>query len=70
MNTHKVPTRLDLRGVPTTGVEVEYFCRGCKGHYSRTIPVKRFREVACRCGSQDLLIYSVATEVSSPLRAS
>jgi hypothetical protein len=69
VNQHKVPSRLNLRSVPTTGVEVEYFCRGCKGHYSRTVPIKQFRETACRCGSRDLLIYSVASEVSAPLRA-
>jgi hypothetical protein len=70
VNKHRVPPRLDVRSVPTTGVEVEYFCRNCKGHYSRTVPVKHFRETACRCGSHDLLVYSVASEVSAPLRAS
>jgi len=55
--------------VPTTGVEVEYFCRRCKGHYASTVPITKFRETACRCGSHDLLVYSVATEVSAPLRA-
>ncbi|HET6614555.1 MAG TPA: hypothetical protein VFH62_01600 [Dehalococcoidia bacterium] len=69
MNQQRVPSRLDLRSVPTTGVEVEYFCRGCKGHYSRTVPITQFRQTACRCGSQDLLVYSVASEVAAPLRA-
>lgn len=69
MNQHRVPARLDLRAVPTTGVEVEYFCRRCKGHYASTVPITKFRETACRCGSHDLLVYSVATEVSAPLRA-
>ncbi|MEX0749196.1 MAG: hypothetical protein WD359_00170 [Dehalococcoidia bacterium] len=67
--SQQVPPRLDVRAVPTTGVEVEYFCRGCKGHYARTVPVKHFRETACRCGSHDLLVYSVASEVAAPLRA-
>jgi len=71
LKARQAPARLDLnrRTVPTTGVEVEYFCRGCKGHYSRTVPLKTLKEIACRCGSSNLLIYSVASEISAPLRA-
>jgi DNA-directed RNA polymerase subunit RPC12/RpoP len=71
LTTRQLPARLHLnrRTVPTTGIEVEYFCRGCKGHYSRTVSLKALREIACRCGSRDLLVYSVASEISAPLRA-
>jgi formylglycine-generating enzyme required for sulfatase activity len=54
---------------PTTMADIEYFCRGCKGHYSRVVPVEAFWQTACRCGSTDLLIYSVSGEAAAPLRA-
>jgi hypothetical protein len=49
-------------------VEVEYFCKGCKGHYSASVPVGGIGEARCRCGSDNLLIYSVAGEYGAPLR--
>jgi hypothetical protein len=54
----------------TTSVEIEYFCRTCKGHYSRVVPIKSFESTRCRCGSANLLIYSLAADVTAPLRAS
>jgi hypothetical protein len=67
-----VPTKLDLtrRVGRTTSVEIEYFCRTCKGHYSRVVPVKAFETTRCRCGSSNLLIYSLAADITAPLRAS
>lgn len=50
-------------------VELEYYCRGCKGHFSTTVPVGMLRSATCRCGSDDLLVYSLAGEYSSPLRS-
>jgi hypothetical protein len=61
---------LDHRTAPTTAIDVDYFCRGCKGHFSRTTPLRRMSDLACRCGSTDLLIYSVAGDTAAPLRAS
>ena len=49
-------------------VEVEYFCRRCKGHYAATVPVGTMRSTRCRCGSDDLLIYNFAGEYASPMR--
>jgi hypothetical protein len=67
-----IPTKLDLsrRVGRTTSVEIEYFCRKCKGHYSRIVPIKAFESTRCRCGSSNLLIYSLAADVTAPLRAS
>jgi hypothetical protein len=62
--------RLDRHTVPTTGIDVDYFCRTCKGHYSRTTPIRTLQDLACRCGSHDLLVYSVASDGAAPLRAS
>ncbi len=53
---------------PTQAADIEYFCRTCKGHYSRIVPVDSFWNTYCRCGSQDLLIYNIASEASAPLR--
>ena len=63
--------RLDIsrRIGPVSYVEMEYFCRACKGHYSRSVPIAKFSRQACRCGSTDLLVYSLSGDVSSPLRA-
>lgn len=68
----KSPTRLRSarRLLTTTSAEVEYFCRGCKGHYGRAVPLAALRELACRCGSQDLLVYSLSADNEAPLRAS
>lgn len=67
---HMSLSRLSLgkRVAPTTMADVEYYCRGCKGHYSRIVAVDSFWQTACRCGSSDLLIYSVAGESAAPLR--
>jgi hypothetical protein len=54
---------------PTVAVDIEYYCRTCKGHYSRAITLESFWHATCRCGSHDLLVYSVAGELSAPLRA-
>jgi hypothetical protein len=54
---------------PSSGVELEYFCRNCKGHYSRSVPVASFWQTKCRCGSQNLLVYAISGEVTAPLRA-
>jgi hypothetical protein len=73
MQSHEtIPTKLDLsrRIGRTTSVEIEYFCRTCKGHYSRIVPIKAFESTRCRCGSANLLIYSLAADVTAPLRAS
>lgn len=71
-STGTIPTKLDLsrRIGRTTSVEIEYFCRTCKGHYSRIVPIKAFESTRCRCGSANLLIYSLAADVTAPLRAS
>ena len=52
----------------TSVVEVEYFCKNCKGHYSASVPVGGLSDAHCRCGSDELLIYSVAGEYGAPLR--
>jgi hypothetical protein len=71
-STGTIATKLDLsrRIGRTTSVEIEYFCRTCKGHYSRIVPIKAFESTRCRCGSANLLIYSLAADVTAPLRAS
>jgi len=70
--TPTIPTKLDLtrRIGRTTGIEIEYFCRTCKGHYARVVPIKAFESTRCRCGSANLLIYSLTGDVTAPLRAS
>lgn len=65
-----VRLRLDRAHIPTTAADVDFFCRRCKGHYSRTAPVRTIGELACHCGSRDLLIYAVSSDGVSPLRAS
>lgn len=49
-------------------VELEYYCRGCKGHFSSTVPYAALRQATCRCGSSNLLVYSIAGEATAPLR--
>ena len=49
-------------------VELEYFCKRCKGHYAATVPVATVKQTRCRCGSDDLLVYNLAGEAASPLR--
>lgn len=49
-------------------VELEYFCKRCKGHYAATVPVSTVQQTRCRCGSGDLLVYNFAGEFASPLR--
>lgn len=60
--------RLSKRLGPTQAANLEYFCRGCKGHDSRTVSLDQFWQTACRCGSRDLLIYNVNGETTAPLR--
>lgn len=62
--------RIAQRIGASSSAELEYFCRGCKGHYATTVPVARVWDAACRCGSKDLLVYSVAGELAAPLRSS
>ena len=71
MNKTQSLGRLNLgsRVSPTTAADIEYFCRGCKGHYSRVVPIDAFWRTTCRCGSSDLLVYSLSGESSAPLRA-
>ena len=71
MNKNARASRLNLgkRVAPTTSADIEYFCKGCKGHYSRVVSLGSFWRTTCRCGSSDLLIYSMSGEVSAPLRA-
>jgi hypothetical protein len=52
----------------TSRMDVEYFCRDCKGHYSASVPVGTLSGVHCRCGSDNLLVYNVAGEYGAPLR--
>jgi hypothetical protein len=44
--------------------EMQFFCRGCKGHDSRTLPASQWRELRCRCGSTDLLVYRMADDLT------
>ncbi len=53
---------------PTQAADVEYYCRGCKGHYSRIVALDAVFKTQCRCGSADLLIYNVSGEMAAPLR--
>ncbi|HYM15911.1 MAG TPA: hypothetical protein VEZ14_10150 [Dehalococcoidia bacterium] len=48
-------------------IDIEYFCRSCKGHYSASVPVGLFQGASCRCGSRDLFVYSVVGDQSAPL---
>ena len=56
-----------LNDIRTADVEVSYHCRECKGYYTGIVPTRRLGSTACRCGSHDLLLLSVAPEASSPL---
>jgi hypothetical protein len=53
----------------STSVELEFFCRRCKGHFSRTVPVAALHRATCRCGSDNILVYAISGEMSAPLRA-
>ena len=68
--THAVThtTRAARRIGAASRVEVEYFCRRCKGHYAASVPVASVRRTRCHCGSDDLLIYNFAGEFTSPMR--
>ena len=50
-------------------VEADFFCKRCKGHYSGTFAVTGMNELRCRCGSDDLLIYSMVGDLNAPLRS-
>jgi hypothetical protein len=56
-----------LREIRTAEVEVSYHCRRCKGYYTGSVAVRGLSRAACHCGSDDLLILSVAPDPSSPL---
>jgi hypothetical protein len=60
--------RIGERVGSASRVELEYFCRNCKGHYSSTVPYAALYQSTCRCGSDDLLVYSLSGESSAPLR--
>jgi hypothetical protein len=49
-------------------IELEFFCRNCKGHYSTTVPAGAVSDARCRCGSDNLLVYNLAGEYGAPLR--
>ena len=49
-------------------VELEYFCRNCKGHFTRTVPIALLEHATCRCGSDNILVYAMAGEFNAPLR--
>ena len=57
--------------VPRVGrasrAEIEYFCRSCRGHFSASVPVAVLQDASCRCGSRDLLVYSVSGDMNAPL---
>jgi hypothetical protein len=59
-----------LRDIRTADVEVSYHCLNCKGYNTGNVATRRLRHMTCRCGSNDLLLLSVAPEVSSPLLGS
>lgn len=59
--------RQALKDIRTTDVEVNYHCRNCKGYNTCNVAKRRLGVATCRCGSNDLLLLSVAPEVTSPL---
>jgi hypothetical protein len=59
--------RTALRGIRTSEVQVSYHCRGCKGYYSTNLETRGLGRAACHCGSNDLLLLSIAAEPASPL---
>lgn len=56
-----------LARVATSDADIEYYCRRCRGHFTRTVPVRALASATCRCGSRDLLIYQLTAEASAPL---
>lgn len=62
------PRGMSRRIGASSRVELEYFCRHCKGHFSSTVPVATMDQTRCRCGSSNLLVYAVAGESSAPMR--
>jgi len=66
----RIPSESAMRRIGASSrVELEYYCKSCKGHYSSTVPVATMEETRCRCGSPDLLVYNLAGEFSAPMRA-
>ena len=59
--------RQALKEIPTTDVEVSYHCRNCTGYYTCNVATRNLGRMTCRCGSNDLLLLTVAPEVTSPL---
>ena len=56
-----------LEGIRTSEIEFDYHCHACKVYDTGTIAVGELARARCRCGSDDLLLLSVAPEPSSPL---
>jgi hypothetical protein len=59
--------RRALTGIRTADVEVNYHCRQCKGYYTGSVHRRAIGRAACRCGSNDLLLLSIAPDTSAPL---
>ena len=62
--------RQALKDISTTDVEVSYHCRDCKGYNTCNVAKRRLTHAVCRCGSNDLLLLTVAPEITSPLLTS
>jgi hypothetical protein len=60
--------RLHRRIGTASRVELEYFCRDCKGHFSSSVPLSAIDNAHCRCGSGDLLVYAMSGDMSAPMR--
>ena len=59
--------------VPRVGrasrIDIEYFCRSCRGHFSSSVPVGALEQASCRCGSHNLLVYNLSGDMNAPLLA-
>ena len=57
--------------VPRVGrasrIDIEYFCRSCRGHFSSSVPVGALDQASCRCGSHNLLVYNLSGDMNAPL---
>jgi hypothetical protein len=60
--------RIRRRIGSSSRVELEFYCRRCKGHFARTFPVASLDRATCRCGGSDILVYAMSGESSAPLR--
>ena len=70
MRRTMMPSRMP-KHAPRVGrasrVEIDYFCRSCRGHFSSSVPVAALEQASCRCGSRDLLVYSMSGDMHAPL---